>query len=157
MIKHFPNTTFRSLATSLLIALQTLFLLAVILMANTIAIAQSILDGGTPVGVAPGSPAGAYALSDFESVNLFSGNLNFTLPLLKIGGRGGAQGATMLPIESHWTNFYFFRRQDGSYYNPIPMYNFGGGVASLKPGYGPGVLIPRTSEIRWGEVCGEVI
>jgi len=157
MIDHLAHTTFRSFATSLSIALRTLFLLAVILTANTIVIAQSILDGGTPVGVAPGSPAGAYALSDFESVNLFSGNLNFTLPLLKIGGRGSAQGAIMLPIESHWTNFYFFRREDGSYYNPIPMYNFGGGSASLKPGYGPGVLIPRTSEIRWGEACGEMV
>lgn len=32
-----------------------------------------------------GSPAGSYALSEFDNVNLFNGALNFNLPLLKIG------------------------------------------------------------------------
>src|SRR5882724_8010527 len=43
-----------------------------------------------PSGVSPGSPAGSYALSGFENVNLFNGNLNFRLPLLGISGRGSA-------------------------------------------------------------------
>jgi hypothetical protein len=43
----------------------------------------------TPLGAAPGAPAGSYELSDLENINLFNGNLNFRLPLLEIGGRGG--------------------------------------------------------------------
>ena len=57
------------------------------------------LSGTTPIGVAPGAPAGSYALSGFDNVNLFNGNLNFTLPLVQVGGRGGAQVPLMLPIE----------------------------------------------------------
>ena len=30
-------------------------------------------DGGTPLGMSPGAPAGSYALSGFESVNLYNG------------------------------------------------------------------------------------
>jgi hypothetical protein len=44
------------------------------------ATAQSITDGSTPLALSPGAPAGAYALSDFESVNLYNGSLNFSLP-----------------------------------------------------------------------------
>ena len=63
----------------------------------------SATDGTTPTGLAPGAPAGSYSLSDIDQVNLFSGNLNFHLPLLSIGGRGGAQMKITLAINSvHW-------------------------------------------------------
>lgn len=39
-----------------------------------------------PVG---GTPAGAYDLSQFENINLYSGKLDFRLPLLGLKGRGG--------------------------------------------------------------------
>ena len=57
----------------------------------TLTVAQEqVTDGTTPLGLSPGAPAGSYALSDFDNVNLFNGNLNFALPLVKVGGRGGA-------------------------------------------------------------------
>lgn len=81
------------------------------------AAAQSPTDGSTPSGLTPGSPAGSYALSDFDTVNLYNGSLNFRLPLLKIGGRGGAGYPVTLHVEKKWTvhkhyevgvgNFYF--------------------------------------------------
>jgi hypothetical protein len=46
--------------------------------------------GQTPVGLTPGSPTGSYPLSDFETINLFNGALEFPLALINIGGRGGA-------------------------------------------------------------------
>jgi RHS repeat-associated protein len=55
---------------------------------------SSTTSAMTPAGMSPGSPAGTYALSGFDNVNLFNGNLNFRLPLLTIGGRGAA-GYTM--------------------------------------------------------------
>jgi hypothetical protein len=48
----------------------------------------SVFDGATPVGLAPGSPAGASALSRFEYKDPFSGNLGIAIPLYHVGGRG---------------------------------------------------------------------
>src|SRR5262245_30393040 len=63
---------------------------------------STMLDGQTPPGVAPGAPAGSYALSGFENVNLFNGKLNFNLPLVAVGGRGGANYTIPLTIEPKW-------------------------------------------------------
>lgn len=52
------------------------------------------VGGMAPPNAAPGAPAGSYSLSGFESVNLFNGNLNFSLPLFVVGGRG----ATRFPL-----------------------------------------------------------
>src|SRR3954470_4095905 len=73
-----------------------------LLLAATAA-AQSPTDGSTPSGFAPGSPAGSYALSDFDTVNLYNGSLNIRLPLLDIGGRGHAGYPIALHVEKKWT------------------------------------------------------
>lgn len=62
----------------------------------------SVTDGSTPLGLAPGAPAGSYPLSHLENINLFNGSLNFRLPLLQVGGRGEAGYTMTLPIEQHW-------------------------------------------------------
>ena len=62
----------------------------------------SVTDGSTPSALTPGAPAGSYPLSGFENVNLYNGNLNLALPLIKAGGRGEAQFPMMLTIEQHW-------------------------------------------------------
>src|SRR2546423_2564587 len=59
-------------------------------------------DGTTPMGLTPGAPAGSYALSGFDNVNLYSGHINFRLPLVQIGGRGGAPHPIPLPLEHEW-------------------------------------------------------
>lgn len=64
--------------------------------------AQSITDGSTPLALSPGAPAGSYALSDFDSVNMYNGNLSFSLPLVKIGGRGGAGYTMFMRLEHKW-------------------------------------------------------
>src|SRR5437588_12471304 len=51
---------------------------------------SEVTQGFTPAAIAPGSPAGSYALSGFDTVNLFNGKVNVRLPLLDIGGRGEA-------------------------------------------------------------------
>src|SRR5258706_2998005 len=51
----------------------------------------STTAGKTPLGMAPGSPAGSYALDGFEHINPYNGHLNFALPVMRIGGaRGGS-------------------------------------------------------------------
>src|SRR2546425_1048287 len=63
---------------------------------------RSATDGSTPLALTPGAPAGSYALSGFENVNLYNGNLNFSLPILRIGGRGQTPYTMTLKIERHW-------------------------------------------------------
>lgn len=59
-------------------------------------------SGATPAGLAPGAPAGSYALSDFDNINFYNGSINFHIPLVTIGGRGGAGYTMTLPIEQKW-------------------------------------------------------
>jgi RHS repeat-associated protein len=64
--------------------------------------AQQATDGSTPLGLSSGSPAGSYALSDFESINLYNGTLSFQMPLLKVAGRGDAGYPAMIRLEQKW-------------------------------------------------------
>ena len=40
----------------------------------------SDLDGLTPEGLQPGAPSGSYALSGFDTVNLYNGSVNLAIP-----------------------------------------------------------------------------
>jgi hypothetical protein len=76
--------------------------LLLVFISPTSAQTTSVTDAATPSALTPGAPAGSYALSGFENVNQFNGNLNFALPLVHVGGRGGAEFTIMLNIEQHW-------------------------------------------------------
>jgi RHS repeat-associated protein len=98
-------------------------------------------DGATPSGVAPGAPAGSFALSGFDNVNLYNGNLNFALPMLGVNGRGGARYGMTLKIEQKWVVKTSINDQTGQKrHYPSPDWWEG-----RKPGYGPGVLQGRKS------------
>jgi hypothetical protein len=60
-------------------------------------------DSSTPIGLSLGSPTGSYPLSGFDTVNLFNGGLNFRLPVLTIGGRGGTSYSLPVHIEQKWS------------------------------------------------------
>ena len=108
---------------------------------------DSLTDAMTPSGLTPGTPAGSYALSDFDNVNFYNGAMNFHLPLHQVAGRGGAGYTMMLPIEQHWRVESFYPSFN------VPVYNWWQG---LTPGYGPGVLQGRQSaETCIGEL-GEI-
>ncbi len=100
------NLYYRSLFT-VRVTKKQLGILVLLLLLGSQASAQMSHDGTTPKGTQPGAPAGSYSLSGFEHVNLYSGNLNFSLPLLKIGGRGGAQSSINLTIDSAKWNVNF--------------------------------------------------
>ncbi len=96
---------------------------------------RSATDGTTPQALAPGTPAGSYALSGFDNINPYNGSLNFHLPLLQVGGRGAAGYTMMLPIEQHWRVNH---NDEFGIHTPNPNWWSG-----LRPGYGPGVLQGR--------------
>jgi RHS repeat-associated protein len=90
----------------------------------------------TASGIAPGSPAGSYALSGFDTVNLFDGHVNVQIPVLTIGGRGEAGYTMTLPVPA---SFYSVA------YNPGPV-NYGW---FLTPTWTPnGPLTPGYLELR---------
>src|SRR5690349_841387 len=90
-----------NLARHVLITFKTALLISALGFAAT-AQTRSATDGSTPLGLQPGAPAGSYALSGFDNVNIYNGNLSFQLSLLQISGRGGAQTPVMLPIAGKW-------------------------------------------------------
>jgi hypothetical protein len=98
-------------------------------------------DGTTPAGLAPGSTAGSYALSGFDSVNLFNGNLNLRLPLLNIGGRGGDGYTMLLALNLKGWNVRHFNRvmpDENELHTFTPRQFMCGG--SSDTGYGVGKL-----------------
>jgi RHS repeat-associated protein len=100
-------------------------------------IGSSSTDGSTPLGLAPGAPAGSYALSGFDNINPYNGGLNFRLPLLHLGGRGSIQHTITLPLERHW------RTIKSGTHAPFTYYPKEGGWVSFLPGYGAGVMVER--------------
>ena len=72
-------------------------LLVVLISAS--ALAQMPNDGATSKGNQPGAPVGSYPLTDFEHINLYNGNVNFSLPLLQVGGRGAAKTSINLTLD----------------------------------------------------------
>lgn len=146
------------------------FVVLLLLAAGTFAQTSNTTDGTTPLSLAPGAPAGSYGLSGFDNVNFYSGNLNFNLPLVRVGGRGGAQVGSYLSIDSiRWT----VNKTGGSDGTPdvAPCgseelqcsheavnqrgYNFWGSAdpdpnwwQGLKVGYGPGVMHARQQKYK---------
>lgn len=106
----------------------------------------SAVDGSTPLGISRGAPAGSYGLSGFDSVNLYNGNLNFRLPLLQIGGRGGAQTVMMLALNTKGWHVKHTVKTIGDQtvesFSPSAQ-----GWAPSDVDYGPGALSARQSGI----------
>jgi RHS repeat-associated protein len=115
--------------------------LAVVLAGVTPAIAQV---GQTPPALTPGAPAGSYALSDLEHVNLFNGNLQVRLPLVEARGRGELTVGVSLPIEQQWRAE---EADPGIFFPRFNWWRFG------QPGYGPGYLVAyRDGQVINGDV-----
>lgn len=125
------------------------FLIVLVLLClflNSDSVAQSITDGGTPSGIAPGSPSGSYPLGNFDNINLYNGHLDVRLPLLKIGGRGQVQ--MNMSVGLNLEPWIVKGTQPGA-----PDHDW---WTVLKPGYGPGVLQGRPTGIRFsgsGQQC----
>lgn len=92
----------------------------------------------TQPGNASGSPAGSYALSGFENVNIFNGKLNFHLPLLEVGGRGDAGYTINLNIEASW-HINRVRNPNLAPYDNPEDYDWG-----ANPGYSPGIMFAQS-------------
>lgn len=112
--------------------------------------AQSSTDNHTSAAIAPGSPVGSYSLSGFDTVNLYNGNLNVSLPIYKVGGRGEVGYNIALNIDRRWQvrAWQDYSGPGGSStgyptYKPEP--NLWDGI---KPGFSPGVLQGRPARDR---------
>jgi RHS repeat-associated protein len=95
-------------------------------------------DGGTPLSLQAGSPAGTYSLSGFDTINLYNGALNFSLPLLSIGGRGAARHTMMLHLQRHWMVEKYTDSEANIWEYPVD-----GREEQILPGYGPGTMAIR--------------
>jgi len=64
------------------------------------------LDGYTPSGMQAGSPAGNFPLSGFDTISPYNGSVNFSIPLLQVGGRGSAGYTIRSTWNQTWTGTY---------------------------------------------------
>jgi len=126
------------LAVALLLALQA---------REAAAQAKSPTDGFTPLAMTPGAPSGSFALSGFENVNLFNGNLSFHLPLLHVGGRGEA-GYTMTLTVERRINFRFSHLASTNDTRGIYMPEWS--WFEHDPGFSPGVMNARKASQEVG-------
>lgn len=148
-MKTFSVSLFRYLYLSILACV-------LVLMAGNTASAQKITDGSTPLGVSSGAPTGSYALSDFDSVNLYNGSLNFRLPLVQIAGRGGAGYTMVMRIEKKWLVEKEYGLGQPNRYTPNPNW---WGVDGQEPIYSVGKLAVRQAgsrEFYISSTCGYI-
>jgi RHS repeat-associated protein len=111
--------------------------LLVLLVSFSTISASTPTDGSTPLGLAPGPVAGSYALSGFDNINPYNGRLNFSLPLMRVGGRGEASYTMSLTLDRIW-------QVDSGEIGGFMFYNVSANWwTGSKPGYGPGVLQMR--------------
>src|SRR5437588_1772623 len=137
-----PNAAtqlFHTISTRTLFTAFVATLLLLLLAPAGSAQSTNATDGSTPAGLTPGAPAGSYGLSGFDNVNLYNGSMNFRLPLVSIGGRGGAGYTMTLPIEQRWTIDHYVDPDSGQ---TIDTPN-GNWWEVIKPGYYPGVMQRR--------------
>jgi hypothetical protein len=134
---------------NLVITLPLLGIMLIALAASSVR-AQAPTDNGTPLGLAPGSPEGSYALSGFENVNLYNGGLSFSLPVMQIGGRGKAGYTVQVPIDSKWmvTKNEWYDQNNMVYYSFAPSSSAGTYLSN----YGPGSVSIRYSQWK-PETC----
>ncbi|MEK7831948.1 MAG: hypothetical protein AAB401_12720 [Acidobacteriota bacterium] len=131
----------RNFAFALLNSFAAIFLLLGLTAFGRAQSGNTATDGFTPEGLKTGAPAGSFQLSGFDSINYFNGNLNFSLPLLSIGGRGSAAYGIPLRIEHKW-RVIKTPHPGGTafgYVNTPEPNNW----QSTDPGYGPGIACLR--------------
>ena len=104
----------------------------------------SPIDGVTPAGIAPGTPAGSHALSGFEHYNSFSGTLNPAIPLYHVGGRGEAGFDLVWNLQQTWlASKRFAGPTPFIAIDPYPSNNVVGPEGILGP-LGAGAVFSRT-------------
>jgi RHS repeat-associated protein len=109
---------------------------------------SNMTEGSTPAGLAQGVPAGSYALSGFDNVNLYGGHLNLTLPLLRVGGRGEAGYTMTLAVEGISWRVQHLEFYDPAASNGLPFQHYAltsNWWKGPRPGLGPGVVVGRRS------------
>jgi hypothetical protein len=108
---------------------------------------MSVTDSRTPPAVAAGIPSSAYALSNIDTVDPYTGSVNIHIPLYKVGGRGEAGYTITLLMEQKWqtvthtdaTGNYYLYPEPGSVDDAISYYL----PTIIK--YTPGVVFSRLS------------
>jgi RHS repeat-associated protein len=105
----------------------------------------SAFDGFTPKGLEPGSPAGSYLLSGLDTINLYNGSANVSIPLLTIGGRGEA-GYTMYATPTFQWNAVGAMSTVApcSQQSPCPVWSMTDGWADWNYRYRPAAITTRS-------------
>lgn len=130
---------------SLFKALPIIVSIVVLFWSSNLAQTFSSIDSSTPAGLAlGGSGSGG---TDFGSISPFNGALNYTIPLLQVGGRGQAGYTISLPNNARWVMTHTVGSQEETWNSP------GSGIGGpIESRYMPGVVYGRKNSS--GSNCG---
>jgi RHS repeat-associated protein len=109
--------------------------------------AQTITPYGgyTPPGLSQGGAPGAFSLADFENMNLANGSLDFSLPILRIGGRGKAGYTMYINVGKRWALQREFCDPELPYCPQTFLHYPNETHFKLHKGFSPGVLEARSA------------
>lgn len=114
-------------------------LFLIFLMLPSLALADgnntSSTDTGTPAALAGGTPPlGSFSGSSFDHINLYNGNLSFTIPLASLVGRGGLSASVVLSYNS---KIWKVENDEAAGRYGIPVYDQSGssGGYHIAPGW----------------------
>ena len=104
---------------------------------------DSTTDGLVAPAIAPGNPASSYALSGIDHVNMYNGNLNISIPLVHIGGRGSAGYTMTYSADTQWRVEKIYIPISGTSWLAVPN---SGGTAPVP--FSPGVVVVRYASVQ---------
>lgn len=119
ILRPFTGPCFNIVST---ISLFQMLLLVMSLAGTVGAQTTSTVDFNSPRAMEPGSPAGAYSLSDLESIDIYSGRLSVSIPLLEIGGRGSRR--LTIPLEIDGPGWMVLRNKTGPDVNGLTSFYY---------------------------------
>ncbi len=103
------------------------------------------MDGSTPAGMQPGTPAGSYSLSGIDSISLYSGKGGIRIPLLTVGGRGEAGYTMVLPLQHLWALETEDDGNGNSWQQAVSRSTPFTVLWADVPPFSPGILVQRTA------------
>lgn len=124
------------------------------------ALDQSAIFGPTPPELLPSDPGRVVPLSNLDSVDLYSGHLNASLPIHWIGGRGDAGYTMTLAISNPpWAMVTNIGQSSSGDYQNTPKWSYFTAAAatwwtSYQPRYSPGFVVVKRSFDNLGTCTG---
>ena len=116
-------------------------------------VGHSTFGAFTPRGLEPGSPDGSYALTGLDTVNLYNGRANISIPLMQVGGLGEAGYTILANVTPYPWNVNAGTLQGITPAIQFYFYGVGSSWANVDNRYKPAVIAARQANDFFTTMC----